>query len=360
MTNTLNTSTYRCPVKIKDVKCGGEHTIVLSVMGRVYTFGHGYTGQLGLGNTKNFDRPKLVRSLANKTVVQIAAGWSHSMALTSQNNLYVTGCGKYGELGLRDNENRKTFVLLESASALNITNIFAGGHHSWLTTDNITPEKENYEIPSPLNSGNFSPTMNRSKDVSPSRVGGKTVSNTNLQQTVIPNEVKRNINLEPQSKIKSLKFDMEVLKEKINTNDLSKYYLQIIYTDLKLSHRFIRFVIHKNNKITFKELENRIAAFFNYDSSIVIYRLQDDSQILNKGGNPSTLDTILKDLKMDLNYLMMDDKEKLSYTLNIVYDVTKNKQMAALLEEINNLNKNNLAKPKERNICIFNFKLIIR
>lgn len=98
-TTNNNTSTMtKSPVSIKDVKCGGEHTIVLSSFGRVYTFGHGYTGQLGLGNNQNYARPIIVKSLINKTVNQITAGWSHSMVLTSEGNIYVTGCGKYGEL----------------------------------------------------------------------------------------------------------------------------------------------------------------------------------------------------------------------------------------------------------------------
>jgi alpha-tubulin suppressor-like RCC1 family protein len=98
--STLNNTnnSYKSPVIIKDIKCGGDHTIILSSNGRVYVFGHGYTGQLGLGNTKNFDRPMIVKSLVRKTVNQIAAGWSHSMVLTSEGNLYVAGCGKYGEL----------------------------------------------------------------------------------------------------------------------------------------------------------------------------------------------------------------------------------------------------------------------
>jgi alpha-tubulin suppressor-like RCC1 family protein len=96
LNNTINTTNFT-PV-IKDIKCGGEHTVVLTSLGRVYTFGHGYTGQLGLGNTKNFDLPMIVKSLLKKTVNQIAAGWSHTMVLTSEGNVYVSGCGKYGEL----------------------------------------------------------------------------------------------------------------------------------------------------------------------------------------------------------------------------------------------------------------------
>ncbi len=97
-TSQTDLKEYKSPIVIKDVKCGGEHTIVLSANGRIYTFGHGYTGQLGLGTTKNYDKPTLVRSLIKKKINQIAAGWSHSMVLTSEGFIYVSGCGKYGEL----------------------------------------------------------------------------------------------------------------------------------------------------------------------------------------------------------------------------------------------------------------------
>jgi len=96
--NLEESKDYRSPLQILDIKCGGEHTVVLSSKGRVYTFGHGWTGQLGLGNNRNYDRPIIVKSLMNKKIVQIAAGWSHTLVLTDTGNLYTAGCGKYGEL----------------------------------------------------------------------------------------------------------------------------------------------------------------------------------------------------------------------------------------------------------------------
>jgi alpha-tubulin suppressor-like RCC1 family protein len=96
--NPEESAVYRPPLIISDIKCGGEHTLILSSVGRVYTFGHGYTGQLGLGNSRNYDRPMIVKSLLNKKIVKIAAGWSHSLIMTSQGHVYVTGCGKYAEL----------------------------------------------------------------------------------------------------------------------------------------------------------------------------------------------------------------------------------------------------------------------
>ena len=80
--------------KIIDIKCGGEHSVFLSSFGRVYVCGHGYHGQLGLGNTKNVNKPIIVMSLLKKKIIKIAAGWSHTIILSDENMVYVTGCVK--------------------------------------------------------------------------------------------------------------------------------------------------------------------------------------------------------------------------------------------------------------------------
>lgn len=86
------------PIIIKDIKCGGHHSVLLSKFGHVYAFGHNYNGQLGLNDTKNYDRPMLVKTLLNKVVNQIAAGWSHTLILTNSGDLYATGYNKSQEL----------------------------------------------------------------------------------------------------------------------------------------------------------------------------------------------------------------------------------------------------------------------
>ena len=151
---------------IVDIKCGGEHSLILSQSGRVYAFGHGYHGQLGLGNNRNCTVPIIVKALTNKKVVQIAAGWSHSMVLTSEGNLYVSGCGKYGELGLEGDGkvNKCNFTLLRCASELNISRIYAGGHHSWLITDNNVPERIGFQMPEPLRPSNYRVKRNRNSN----------------------------------------------------------------------------------------------------------------------------------------------------------------------------------------------------
>ena len=70
--------------------------MILTDSGKVYTFGSGSHGQLGLRSSKNALIPRLVKDLAQKHVSMIAAGWSHSLALTEQGDLYAAGYGQFG------------------------------------------------------------------------------------------------------------------------------------------------------------------------------------------------------------------------------------------------------------------------
>jgi len=141
---------------IIDVKCGGEHSLFLSSNHKLYTCGHGYLGQLGLGNNKNFDSPIIVKSLTNKKIIEISAGWSHSLVLTNEGNIYATGCNKYGELGIGKDLNRYKYTWIECLSKLNISHISAGGHHSWCVIDSNNPLKNENNEPEPLLKSNFS------------------------------------------------------------------------------------------------------------------------------------------------------------------------------------------------------------
>ena len=141
--------------KIIDIKCGGEHSLFLSDTGRVYACGHGYFGQLGLGNNKNYKTPILVLSLSNKNIIEIAAGWSHSLALNDDGFVYATGCGKFGELGLGDKRNKYNYTWIKKLGTMNIKHIYTGGHHSWCIIDNKYPLKEKFIEPEPLEKPNF-------------------------------------------------------------------------------------------------------------------------------------------------------------------------------------------------------------
>jgi len=224
---------------------------------------------------------------------------------------------------------------------LNITNIFAGGHHSWLITDNIIPEKEDYEIPSPLEADNFSPTFQKSVDGSP--------------KNLIPNiSVKNNLGKNSQRNFnENLKFNLETLGNKINKN-LNKVLLQVAYTDLKMSHRFIRFFIPHTSQfkdITYKDLYYMMNEFFTKDNSVIIFRLQDDNE-MNFGNLPESVDAIFKDLKSNIKLLDINSNKK-SFSLTIIYDINRNEKLSTLKSNIENVKSQNniLQKSIKKNIC---------
>lgn len=66
------------------IACGSRHSMALSEWGQVLSWGDNDCGQLGQATDQEIVQlPKIVRQLVSKTVVQIACGNNHSLALTS-------------------------------------------------------------------------------------------------------------------------------------------------------------------------------------------------------------------------------------------------------------------------------------
>ena len=84
----------------QQVACGTDHTLVLSLTGALYAFGRGTAGQTGLNCRDHAPYPQLVESLRNHRVVQVAAGAAHSVALSSEGRVFCFGRGTHGQLGL--------------------------------------------------------------------------------------------------------------------------------------------------------------------------------------------------------------------------------------------------------------------
>ena len=139
--------------KIVDLMAGGHHSLLLSSQGYVYSFGYGSHGQLGLKSTINESEPKLVYSLTNKHVIQIAVGWNHSVVLTESLDVYATGYGSSGQLGLGNDESKTDYTWISNLAGKKIKRIFAGGNHSWVLLDEKNPMIADYKPPSPLREG---------------------------------------------------------------------------------------------------------------------------------------------------------------------------------------------------------------
>jgi hypothetical protein len=81
------------------VACGQQHALALDHEGRVYSWGLGVFGQLGLGSMRDSPRPRLVEALAGVRMVAIACGSHHSLALDASGQVWTWGSSEYGQQG---------------------------------------------------------------------------------------------------------------------------------------------------------------------------------------------------------------------------------------------------------------------
>ena len=76
---------------IKKIDCGDFHSLALDSNGEIYSWGSGKYGECGHGKFADVEVPTKIKYFEGKKFVNIVAGNHHSLALTSQNELYGWG-----------------------------------------------------------------------------------------------------------------------------------------------------------------------------------------------------------------------------------------------------------------------------
>ncbi|MEE6472259.1 hypothetical protein FKM82_009552 [Ascaphus truei] len=125
--------------KVTQVSCGYHHSMALTSEGEVYAWGYNNCGQVGSGTTANQVAPrKVCNSLQNKLVVSITSGQTCSMAITDNGHVYGWGYNGSGQLGVGSTGNQLTpcrMVLLHSECVIQI--VFGHSHTLGLTDQGV-------------------------------------------------------------------------------------------------------------------------------------------------------------------------------------------------------------------------------
>ena len=157
-------------IVVKSISCGAFHCLCLSVFGRMYSWGRGANGRLGqpisrLKGNRNagvaclyeddmsfaepgavffpwVDLETVLQPEApildpNHCIVDIAAGLSHSLAITATGQVFSWGSGSYGRLGHGDHcdEALPRSITCLFDSEVKVVSCSAGAAHSMFLSD---------------------------------------------------------------------------------------------------------------------------------------------------------------------------------------------------------------------------------
>mmetsp|Transcript_17287 Transcript_17287/g.29025 ORF Transcript_17287/g.29025 Transcript_17287/m.29025 type:complete len:529 (+) Transcript_17287:31-1617(+) len=127
---------------IQEISCGADHTLARGRAG-IWVWGNGSGGKLGLGDNNDRWEPVLIPQMRGKSVLQVAAGYWHSMAVVAYPPmlkggwLYTWGSGYHGQLaqGGRVVSTAPEVVEYFLGVHLLVTTVAAGSHHCLAITE---------------------------------------------------------------------------------------------------------------------------------------------------------------------------------------------------------------------------------
>ena len=128
-TNPTSVEFYEYQQKIsgiKTVSAGSGHSIILTDEGRVYISGWNKFGQLGDGTTKN--EIKFRRNM-HGTTAAVAAGDAHSVVVNEDGSVWASGRNNLGQIGDNSLEDKLIFTKVMAGGAVTVA---AGGYHTML------------------------------------------------------------------------------------------------------------------------------------------------------------------------------------------------------------------------------------
>lgn len=122
-------------VRVREVSAGGNHTLAVTTNSELFGWGSNAVGQLGLGpglEMEKEDLPILIDVGDDQTTVQsVSAGEYHSLVLSDNGEVYAMGHNSNGVLGLGSRV-KETYIYEPTPVTFfaPVTELAAGGKHS--------------------------------------------------------------------------------------------------------------------------------------------------------------------------------------------------------------------------------------
>lgn len=121
--------------KMSLVACGWRHTVAVSDTGSLYTYGWSKYGQLGHGDYEDHLVPHQVAALKGHRIFQVSGGWRHTMALDDEGKLFGWGWNKFGQVGVANNDDHNSPQLVKIPVSERITQVSCGWRHTVAITE---------------------------------------------------------------------------------------------------------------------------------------------------------------------------------------------------------------------------------
>lgn len=121
---------------IKQVSCGFFHSIILTEDNRLWVCGTNTSGELGL-NAKNYEKYEDWTEInwSNGPIKEIIAEDFHSFVLTKDGEIWACGSNMIGELGLGSKDKQNVLTKVELPSGLRVKQISSSCTHTLILTE---------------------------------------------------------------------------------------------------------------------------------------------------------------------------------------------------------------------------------
>ena len=139
--------------KATGIAAGFAHSVALTSTGAVLAWGKNYNGNLGNGSTTDSDVPVKVNLPVGAKVTAVAAGAEHSLAVTSTGAVFAWGYNADGQLGDGGTGASDVPVSVSLPTGTKVTAVAAGALHSLALTSTGAVLAWGYNVDGELGDG---------------------------------------------------------------------------------------------------------------------------------------------------------------------------------------------------------------